>query len=100
MLEMEAYLIGKAPFPHGKAWLFKCDVCGKTYEYGEPGEPLCSGPSESRDDHEQAPMKLVSVRSARDDNVVKYAPPGVAEARLDGPLYVPGNGLGDLPEEE
>ena len=87
MFEMERYLVGQSEFPHGKAWTFKCPICSKLFEYGEPGEPLCSGPNESTDDHEQVAMLLDSVRLL--DGTEKNAPPGVAEARLAGSLYVP-----------
>jgi hypothetical protein len=37
-------------------YAFRCPVCRKTFVYDSPDEPLCTGPSESRDDHEPALM--------------------------------------------
>lgn len=87
MLEMERYIIGRQPFPHGKAWTFRCPLCAKTFEYDEPGEPLCTGPNETLDEHPQEVMLLESVRPVGEDE--KYAPPGLAEERAAGPLFVP-----------
>src|SRR5208282_1964338 len=87
MLEMERYILGVAQYPHGKEWTFVCPVCAKTFRYDQPGEPMCTGPSEMRDDHEPTTMLLQKVRTI--EKVEKFLPPGMAEERLTGPLYVP-----------
>lgn len=92
-MEMERYIVGRQPFPHGKVWTFQCPLCKKVFKYDEPGEPLCTGPSETRDDHVQTTMLLLSVRPVGKNE--KFAPPGVAEERAQGALYVPGHGLKD-----
>lgn len=97
MMEMERYLIGKQVFPHGKVWNFKCPSCGKAFRHDQPGEPLCTGPSETRDEHEPEAMLLESVLPVGRNE--KIAPPDVADARANGALYVPGNGYGDIREE-
>jgi hypothetical protein len=91
MLEMERYLVGRQAFPHGKVWTFKCPTCSKLFEYDEPGEPLCTGPNETTDDHDTTAMLLLSVRTV--EGREKFAPPEVAQRRSTGALFVPGHGL-------
>jgi hypothetical protein len=43
------------PDPDG-AFSFVCTVCAKRFRWDDPVEPLCTGPSESRDDHEPTVM--------------------------------------------
>lgn len=43
------------PSPTG-AWTFVCPVCAKRFRWDDPVEPLCTGPSESRDEHEPTVM--------------------------------------------
>ena len=86
MLEMERYILSPASFPHGKEWTFVCPECHKKLRLDQPGEPLCTGPSESRDDHPHETMLLLSVRDV--DNIERHLPPGAAERRQAGPLYV------------
>jgi hypothetical protein len=93
-MEMERYLIGRQAFPHGKVWTFRCPTCAKVFTYDQPGEPICTGPSESRDEHPQEPMLLESVRPVGKNE--KLAPPGLGEIRALGALYIPGQ---DLTEE-
>lgn len=42
-------------------YVFRCPVCAKTFRTDEPGEPVCSGPSEMRDDHMHEVMRLVKL---------------------------------------
>lgn len=86
MLEMERYILGRSKFPHGKEWTFRCPTCQRMYRGDEPGEPLCTGPSD-RDDHPSELMYLLKVRTV--EGVEKFTPPGVAEERASGPLFVP-----------
>jgi hypothetical protein len=41
-------------------YLYECPLCKKRFRYDDPYEPICSGPSESRDDHPPEVMRLVS----------------------------------------
>jgi hypothetical protein len=97
MLEMERYLIGTQRYPHGKVWNFTCEMCGKKFRYDQPGEPLCTGPSETVDVHPPEAMLLLSVEPVGKNE--KMAPPGVAHERVAGALYIPGNGFADIEEE-
>jgi hypothetical protein len=97
MLEMERYLVGRQAFPHGKVWSFRCPMCSNTFDYDEPGEPLCTGPSESLDEHPPEYMLLKSVRPVGKNE--KYTPPGLAELRAANTLYIPGQGYGDQETE-
>lgn len=89
-LEMERYIVGRQAFPYGKVWTFRCPLCAKAYTYDEPGEPLCTGPHETLDEHPVETMLLESVRPVGENE--KLAAPGVAEARAAGPLFIPGQG--------
>jgi hypothetical protein len=92
-MEMERYIIGRQTFPHGKVWSFRCPTCNKLFSYGEPGEPMCTGPDPNRDDHEPIVMLIESVKPVGKNE--KFAPPGLAEERAKGALYIPGQGLED-----
>jgi hypothetical protein len=50
------------PDPDG-AHTFLCPTCGKRFRYGDPLEPLCTGPSESRDEHEPTAMLRIGFGS-------------------------------------
>jgi hypothetical protein len=41
-------------------YVFECPLCKKRFRFDDPYEPLCSGPSESRDDHSPEVMRLVT----------------------------------------
>lgn len=56
-------------------------MCAKEFTYGEIGEPLCTGPSESRDEHEPTLMRLVRIGRG-------LVHPVVAERRANGPLII------------
>lgn len=87
MLEMERYALGLARPPADKDWTFVCPVCGKRFTYDQPGEPMCTGPSETRDEHCPEVMDLVSVRT-RSTGIVGIAP-DIAAIRKEGTLYIP-----------
>jgi hypothetical protein len=86
-MEMERYIIGKQAYPHGKSWTFQCPTCAKFFTYDQPGEPMCTGPSESRDDHDQILMLLVSVQPVNREEVL--VPSESAIKRAEGPLFIP-----------
>lgn len=48
----------------------------------EPGEPCCTGPSESRDDHEMVIMHLLSIEN-------KQVSPEISDRRAAGVLLMP-----------
>lgn len=73
--------IGREVIP-GDAFTHECPVCFKRFRYGHAHEPLCTGPSESSDDHEPTVMRLVRV----DKNEVN---PVLAERLALGPLILP-----------
>lgn len=64
-------------------YVFACPVCRKQFVHDEPGEPCCTGPSETSDDHEMQVMKLVRVDR-------REVGPKYAQARADGQLLIPG----------
>lgn len=88
MLEMERVLNGEEYTP-GKVYTFRCPECSKTFRYDQPGEPLCTGPNESLDEHAPETMRLVSVWTLA--KVDKNIDPALAEERANGPLWVPGS---------
>ena len=51
-------------------YTYQCPICRKLFRHGEKAEPCCTGPSESRDDHELTMMKLVKVDEDRVDPVL------------------------------
>lgn len=63
-------------------YVFQCPTCSKFYRTDEPGEPVCSGPSEMRDDHPHEVMRLFKV-----EKVAVH--PRFAERRAAGRLLVP-----------
>lgn len=65
-----------------KRYTFQCPVCFKTFTNDEPGEPCCTGPSESRDDHWMEIMRLIKVEDM-------IANPVRAEERAAGKLLMP-----------
>lgn len=87
MLEMERVISGKQTYTHGKVYTFRCPECRNEFTYDAPGEPVCTGPSESRDDHPSSVMRLIRVVSL--DKREKHVPAEVAAARAAGPLWVP-----------
>lgn len=86
-MEMERYLIGSQRYRHGKVYTFECPTCGKRFTYDEPGEPLCSGPSETTDDHLPEVMLLRQVVTLDKREVTPSHE--AAEARAQGALFVP-----------
>jgi hypothetical protein len=69
-------------------YVFKCPVCHKLIRSDEPGEPVCTGPSEMRDDHEHTVMHLHKRQSVE-------VSPEYGAARAEGPLLILGNELFD-----
>lgn len=43
-------------------YVFACPTCGKRFAHDHEVAPLCTGPSETRDEHELAEMELAEVR--------------------------------------
>ncbi len=62
-------------------YTFGCPICGHRFTYDAPGEPMCTGPSQMRNDHEPALMRLL--RRNRTD-----IHPAFAERRAAGPLIL------------
>lgn len=67
-------------------WTFRCPVCHKFVTWPHPFEPMCTGPSEMRHDHEPVIMHQWSVRA--DDGHVQQAfiPSIIAERNAEGPM--------------
>lgn len=40
-------------------YIYECPVCHKQFRFDDLFEPLCTGPSENRNDHSPEIMKLV-----------------------------------------
>ncbi len=74
-------------------YVFACRICRKRFEMDEPGEPVCSGPNESADDHPHELMRLVRVHR-------RDVGPTYAERRVAGPLLIPGGLLDDRIQTE
>jgi hypothetical protein len=64
-----------------KRYTFRCPVCAKHFAYDRIGEPCCTGPSESSDDHEMTVMRLVKVDQIN-------IPEVVGAALANGPLIL------------
>jgi hypothetical protein len=44
-------------------FLFECPLCKKRFRYDDRFEPICTGPSESRDDHSPEVMRMIEART-------------------------------------
>lgn len=86
VFEMERVIAGEE-YVSGKVYTFRCPECGKEFTYDQPGEPTCTGPSETRDDHPHEKMLLKSVVNL--DKVEKRPDDATAHARAEGSLWVP-----------
>ena len=62
-------------------YTFKCPVCAKMIDFDYHAEPCCTGPSESRNEHELAIMSIVAINGRKID-------PARGRAKADGPLIV------------
>ena len=62
-------------------YTFICPVCAKIFRSQEPGEPCCTGPNESLDEHELTVMHLQTVDG------IKFNP-FHAWQRAQGPLIL------------
>ena len=65
---------------------FICPVCEKKVRQTEPGEPCCTGPSETRHDHEITVMWLHKIDIPKQSELGFLAPSAYAEARAEAPL--------------
>ena len=50
-------------------YTYRCPVCRHRFSHDKREEPLCTGPSETRDDHEPTVMVLQTV-----DELHRYTP--------------------------
>jgi len=46
-------------------YVYECPICRKRFRYDDAYEPLCTGPSENRDDHAPTLMRLVKTDAAK-----------------------------------
>jgi len=67
-------------------YVFGCPICHKEYRSDEPGEPCCTGPSETRDEHVLEVMHLLRVESTRYEGNIN---PVKAGERAAGKLIMP-----------
>lgn len=65
-------------------YVFRCPMCAKLFKMDAPGEPVCSGPSEMRDDHPHTVMHLHAIQNTEVN-------PKYGAYRAEGPLLLPGN---------
>jgi hypothetical protein len=73
-----------------RLYTFRCPCCGKYFRQDEPGEPLCTGPNESADDHPPVLMRRVRVaRPVNPGTHYREVDPATAEALAEGPLLFP-----------
>lgn len=70
-------------------YTFVCCVCSKQFSSDEPGEPCCTGPSETRDDHPLQVMRLLRIDK-------EQVNPTRAEERAVGRLWVPSDSAEEL----
>lgn len=75
-------VVGPQPEIMGDAFTHVCPVCKKKFRYGHSFEPVCTGPSESRDDHPPTVMRLLRVDK-------KEINPVIARLRARAPLILP-----------
>ena len=66
----------------GDAFTYVCPVCRKRFRYGMNFEPLCTGPSESLDEH--APMVMRMVKADR-----REIAPRLANVLANAPMILP-----------
>jgi len=64
-------------------YVFGCPVCHKQIKSDEPGEPCCTGPLETSDDHEMEVMRLLRIEQ-------RGIGPQYAQRRAEGMLLIPG----------
>lgn len=64
------------------SYTYNCPVCNKKFTYDSNLEPCCTGPSESRDEHEITVMILHKIETTEIN-------PVVAKLRSEGPLLLP-----------
>lgn len=65
-------------------YIFGCPICRKQFSYDAPGEPCCTGPNETADDHEMQVMRLIRIER-------REVGPQYAEKRAAGALLMPGS---------
>lgn len=46
-------------------FLYECPTCKKQFRYDDPYEPICTGPSENRDEHPPQIMRQIGVHTPR-----------------------------------
>lgn len=51
-------------------YVYHCPVCDKRFRSPSKSEPCCTGPCESRDDHEMTVMILESVNGERINPII------------------------------
>ena len=61
-------------------FIYECPVCGKRFRYDDPYEPMCTGPSETRDEHAPVVMKFVGHDALRP--LIQVAAPGAVWGRV------------------
>lgn len=64
-------------------YVFACPICHKQFRNDEPGEPCCTGPNETLDEHEMQVMRLLRVEQ-------RDVGPQYAKKRAAGALLIPG----------
>lgn len=55
-------MLVRTPNVVGGIYRFRCPTCRKEFSHDHDVAPLCTGPSETRDEHELAEMLLVAVK--------------------------------------
>lgn len=58
------FLPGKSLVKRG-VFVYQCPTCRKQFRYDDPYEPICTGPSENRDEHPPQIMQLVKTDSPK-----------------------------------
>ncbi len=59
VLSMPDVLIPGTQLITREVFVYRCPTCAKTFRYDDPYAPLCTGPSEMRDDHPPQLMDLI-----------------------------------------
>jgi hypothetical protein len=52
------YIPGKSLVKTG-VYVFQCPLCHRTFRYDDPYEPMCTGPSDTLDEHPPEVMRFL-----------------------------------------
>jgi len=59
-------------------FVYECPLCKNRFRFDDPYEPICTGPSATRDDHAPEVMKLVATDARKIVSPGRSSPPSSA----------------------